>query len=277
MNIDFKSSAWRLKMNHAISLRNQLESIFSKYQTSQPVDVVDSDWDGFRLNVELSVRKSPDAEWGTIIGDIVHNYHSALDSLYFALISHFANTGGKAVTKWDQEHISFPIFDTAENFAKNTKEIKKYNATQVLNDLLSYQPFEYINEFVQEQQIENVLSGHPLKILRDLSNLDKHRGLHVIHFYLYTHVIGLPDGVTLESGTRPLYFPGQARYSLAFVFKGATLQVKPDFVPEFKLGILSGSANPYSSDVMNLLQAIEGKIWHIMHQLEYHFQPDFGV
>jgi len=268
---DFQNSAWRLKINRASTLRTELESIFKDYQATSPIEVIDSDWDGSTLSVSLSVQRAPEAHWGTIVGDIVHNYHSTLDSIYFELISHFASKSQKAFKKWDQEHISFPIFDTLEGFNSNTTQIKKYKAGAILQDLLSYQPFEYINEFVEEHQVQTVLSGHLLKILRELSNLDKHRALHVIHFYLYTHAIGLPAGVRLISGSNPSYFPGQTEYSLSFKFEGATIQSKPHFLPEFKLGIISGFGSPYSNDIENLLRAIEGKILFIIHQLEYHF------
>lgn len=277
MNMDFQSSAWQLKMSRARYLRAELEAIFIQYRTSNPIEIIDSDWDGVTMKVELHVRNSPDPSWGTIVGDIVHNYHSTLDSLYFALITHFAAKIQKPLTRWDQEHISFPIFDTPKSFADKTKEVKKYGAIQILKDLEYYQPFEYLSEYIEEEDAEHVLAGHPLKILRDLSNTDKHRSLHIIHFYLYTHAIGLPSGVTLKAASKPLYFPSQTKYSLSFDFKGASLDRKPDFVPHFNLGVISGIGAPYTSDILDLLQAIEGKISFIIHQLEYHFKPGFGA
>ena len=47
--------------------------------------------------------------------------------------------------------------------------------------------------------------------------------------------------------------------------------------PQFKLGVFSSNSTPHSSDIMNLLHSIERKIFHILNQLEYHFQPGFGL
>ncbi len=274
---EFQNSAWRLKMNRAYNLRAELEAIISEYQTNFPTEIINKDWNGTTLQVELNVRRIPDLAWGTIVGDIIHNYHSALDSLYFALISNFAAIKGKKLNKWAQANISFPIFDDPLLFRKRTKEIEKFGTQKLLEDLSSYQPYEYLNEFVEVEDRAIVLAGNLLHILRDLSNTDKHRSLHVIYFFLDSHAIGLPAGVTLESASRPLYFPGQTKYSLSFDFRGATLEEKPSFIPYFKLGVISGIGTPHSSDILHLLQALEGKVGYIIHQLEYHFQPGFGL
>ena len=274
---EFHNSAWRLKMNRAYYLRVELEALISEYQGNFPTEVIDRDWNGTTLQVELNVRRSPDLAWGTIVGDIIHNYHSALDSLYFALISNFALVKGKTLNKTEKTNISFPIFDDPLLFKEKTREIERYGSQKFQDDLSSYQPFESLNEFVEGEDREIVLAGNLLHILRNLSNTDKHRSLHVIYFFLDSHAIGLPAGVTLESASRPLYFPGQTKYSLSFDFRGATLEEKPSFIPHFKLGVISGTGTPHSSDILHLLRALEGKVGHIIHQLEYHFQPGFGL
>ena len=140
-----------------------------------------------------------------------------------------------------------------------------------------FQPFEYINEFVDAAEIATVTSGHPLHILKKLSDIDKHRSLHIIHCYPHTYAIGLPVGVHLVSSSRSQYFPGQTSHFFDFEFEGASQDNKPSFMPQFKLGVFSSNSTPHSSDIMNLLHSIERKIFHILNQLEYHFQPGFGL
>jgi len=74
-----------------------------------------------------------------------------------------------------------------------------------------------------------------------------------------------------------LGFPGQTSHFFDFEFEGASQDNKPSFMPHFKLGVFSSNSTPHSSDIMNLLHSIERKIFHILNQLEYHFQPGFGL
>ena len=70
---------------------------------------------------------------------------------------------------------------------------------------------------------------------------------------------------------------GQTRHFFDFEFEGASQDNQPSFIPHFKLGVFSGGSTPHSSDIMNLLHSIERKIFHILNQLEYHFQPGLGL
>ena len=114
-------------------------------------------------------------------------------------------------------------------------------------------------------------------VFRAGPDIDKHRSLHIIHCYPYTYAIGLPVGVHLVSSSRSQYFPGQTSHFFDFEFEGASQDNKPSFMPQFKLGVFSSNSTPHSSDIMNLLHSIERKIFHILNQLEYHFQPGFGL
>ena len=274
---EFQNSSWRLKINRAVVLRVELETLISEYLSQFPPEIIDNTWNGRKMKVELRLRKAPDTQWSTLLGDIIHNYRSSLDSLYFSLISYLARARDMELSDDDQRRLAFPIQDTRRGFDKYSFGLSDYGSKLLKDDLSGFQPFEYINEFVDAAEIATVTSGHPLHILKVLSDIDKHRSLHLIHCYPYTYAIGLPVGVHLVSSSRSQYFPGQTSHFFDFEFEGASQDNKPSFMPHFKLGVFSSNSTPHSSDIMNLLHSIERKIFHILNQLEYHFQPGFGL
>ena len=112
--------------------------------------------------------EQPDfARWGTIIGDCLNNLRSALDPLLYDLA--VSESGVRPPPK--EKAIQFPIAESPAAFTRNTRHIEMFSTgTQAAIERL--QPY-------------NRPSGarrHPLLLLNELNNADKHRLLHLAVF-----------------------------------------------------------------------------------------------
>jgi hypothetical protein len=109
----------------------------------------------------------PDAVWGPMIGDVVHNLRSALDHLAWET----ARPGSRHSSAHD---IEFPIFFGHPD--DNPKVRQRLD--RKLNHIRP--EFHAVIERVQPYEARNL--HHPLWLLNRLWNVDKHRTLHVTHF-----------------------------------------------------------------------------------------------
>lgn len=116
------------------------------------------------FTIRMSVRRPCPPDWGVIIGEIVHDVRSALDHTIYQLVIHA--TGDPPA---DDTRTQFPIFIKPTGFdsCRGTmlRGVGQRQATTLIKDL---QPFS---------TGEDSLS--PLWHLNKLSNIDKHRTLHL--------------------------------------------------------------------------------------------------
>jgi hypothetical protein len=146
---------------------------------------------------------------GLLVGDIVHNARSALDHLVHDLAFH--NSGGnlRQPTK-----TQFPIADTPSEFQAQAKRYLQEVASQHRSIIESFQPYHLMDA--------NVGVGeyfHPLAMLRDLSNLDKHR--------LLVPILIPTTGVSLEGPASMSIVSGMVLQMVAQTFAGKLPVAKP--------------------------------------------------
>ena len=98
-------------------------------------------------------------EWGAVIGDCLHNMRSALDHLVYAL-------AGPAASSVRTE---FPIFIDRDKFRSSEPRVLRGVAEAALTIIKWVQPYRWGLR----------ASAHPLWVLHELNNIDKHRLLHV--------------------------------------------------------------------------------------------------
>jgi hypothetical protein len=114
--------------------------------------------------------------WGVIFGDAIHNLRSALDHLVWQLVL----LNGKTPSGANQ----FPICDTGANYwSAGWKDGKKTKSTRE-RDLegVSDAHKTFIDEMQPYRTRIPPSALHALSSLRDLSNHDKHRFLHLTAF-----------------------------------------------------------------------------------------------
>jgi hypothetical protein len=106
-----------------------------------------------------------DDGWSLIVGDAVHNLRGALDHLAWQLAKAFY--GGREPTYDEGPGIQFPIEPVRTKWAGN-----KYRRSMLPADAAKLENFQPFN---RDSTADGMRLPHPLIMLRDLSNADKHR------------------------------------------------------------------------------------------------------
>lgn len=158
---DSPVSDWQLKLDWAEAHFNTLNKSVRKYNDSDSYgfEISDprpiSEPNTFESDLLLKINNQPPIDhWRLMIGDIVHNYRSALD----VLIYQHANNPGSST--------AFPIFVRESAFQNyQSKTLKGLSA-------------EYFTLIEREQPYykwKDSPSSDPLAILAELDNANKHR------------------------------------------------------------------------------------------------------
>jgi hypothetical protein len=113
----------------------------------------------------LEVINPPPLRLSTIVGDLVHNTRSALDHLVWQLV--LTNGGSPG------HHTAFPIYTSQTNFVRNVLPNPKRRGESPL-DGVSAEGHQMIDA-MQPYHRSNQADLHPLAILSQADNIDKHR------------------------------------------------------------------------------------------------------
>ena len=149
---------------------------------------------GDRILGIVDTVEDPPAFFSAILGDAISNLRSALDHIAWQLFKH----GRTPDLKPGQERrVQFPICDTVTEFdAEIGTRIPGIDTTVHESVVRRYQPYSR----------GRLAAGHPFAKLRELSNTDKHRNVHLTFwcasravFEISTH----PAGCLIE-GIHPL-------------------------------------------------------------------------
>jgi hypothetical protein len=144
---------------HAQSLSNDISAaVRGPDNPYRLVPELDLDAGKCSLRVE-KVAEFPRPQWETVVGEIVHNLRSALDQLAYQLA---------LLNRADDDALrgcEFPIFVDRDRFNGGSKGSGVYKmralATRDQHIIESVQPFDF--------------PEHPLWVLQQMSNSDKHR------------------------------------------------------------------------------------------------------
>ncbi len=109
----------------------------------------------------------PPDSWGPLIGDAVANMRAALDHAVWALV---VGDRRDSLSEADARKVQFPIYDDLAAFLKD--RLVQVADQAVIDAVEQCQPYN--------NEDDRMTEGHPLKTLRALSNIDKHRVLHVV-------------------------------------------------------------------------------------------------
>lgn len=159
----------RLKLRRA---KEHAEALHNATATFHWLDAnqirVEVDAEANELLVIASLRERTPREWGPLFGDFIHNLRSALDHLAIALVLRNKPTAHTRRT-------AFPIFERDPRRPNSPAADKEGWRNRVRNmgpeakeAIRAIQPFS--------QPVPTGLTN-TLKVLGDLSNLDKHRGM----------------------------------------------------------------------------------------------------
>jgi hypothetical protein len=144
----------RLKISWANKHFKALQDEVERFLDSHPYGVItELDEKTGKYILRAKINAEPPVEWGLVIGDIAHNLRSALDHLIWQLCL--------LQTSKPHKRAEFPIF----------LEAGRYNATRI-SQLTPRQ--KALIEGLQPYHGSNPAS-HPLWILHEINNADKHR------------------------------------------------------------------------------------------------------
>jgi hypothetical protein len=115
---------------------------------------------GLQTFLESGGPESPPLHFGVIVGDFLHNLRCVLDHLVWQLVE---LNGHKPA-----EHSQFPIFDTPEAYRAKAGRYLRGVAADHRALIETFQPYHRDSD----------PTHHNLAVLRDLSNIDKHRFVH---------------------------------------------------------------------------------------------------
>lgn len=177
---------------HLDTLDVELEA----YWDSDPGKVVRQfDPDDAMVTILSLKSRSPPLRLSIIIGDCIHNLRSCLDHLAWQLVL----AGGSIPTT----RTAFPIFKDAGDYEREVRNGR--TAHRVPERALA------LIETLQPYHRRDDPTIHPLWVLRELSNIDKHRSLHLTAFYLIDSRLRLIDrhGTTrVDVGNLPPLYDG---------------------------------------------------------------------
>jgi hypothetical protein len=156
----------RLKLLRAWKQLGELKADMSLFLDSRPYrPTIQFNPKRQRLSVEVKVDRSVDKMWAVRIGEIVHNFRSPLDHIVWHLAGRPIAPGTKT---------QFPIFESPNGFKdRGIKQFLKNVNSKAIALIRSEQPFEGRDG----QPPEGTRS--PLWHLKELSDIDKHRTVHL--------------------------------------------------------------------------------------------------
>jgi len=150
----------RAKLDRADQHLRTLQHAFDLWvggETYEIVDVIDYDT-GEDILTFRWVTAQPYVEWGLLVGDCVHNLRSALDHLVYALA---VNSSGVDPPP-NARRLQFPIADQKNAFAAERNRKLKGLPEHLVSKIEGCQPYHRFGP-------------NPLTIIREVSNMDKHR------------------------------------------------------------------------------------------------------
>ncbi|MGC5054703.1 hypothetical protein ACLQ2S_24995 [Micromonospora sp. DT48] len=147
-----------------------------------------------RVQWRINILNPVPEDWAYLTGDAVNNMRSALDH---ALAVVARQRLGFSDTDVQKHRLQFPICDTSDSFAAVAKNLVKILPQDLVDQLEKLQPYHGDPDD----------SVHNLAMVRDLSNLDKHRRLTVVAHGVYRSRVTIEppmDVVSLKENTGAL-------------------------------------------------------------------------
>jgi hypothetical protein len=204
---------------HIVDLDNAMRAFFDDSSNCPPMVSTfdeDSGFHIFRVGSVPAQLHEIQVEASLRVGDVVHDLRSALDHLVWQL----SLAGGRGIEPQNALSIQFPIANSAQVFESVRRRALRNVSTDYQDAIESFQPY---HEGAGRPDSYSGPYIHQLTLLRQLSNVDKHR--------LLTTVFGLSSGATI-SIPPALLEPAEVTY-MGFTFTTDLVPVETD--NEFRL------------------------------------------
>jgi len=176
------SAAWWAKLNHAKKHRDELQAAYSAYRALDPVQAVAEPMnDNGEVPYRLLVSAEVPLEISLLIGDILHDLRSALDSIMFAMVT---NEATRKLTDEEKQACQLPICESPAKFKKfcRSRTMTPLLSQRLRDVLRTVQPFYWTEQAKRHgaAQGEAYADSSRLEVrwaIQHLNNIDKHRQL----------------------------------------------------------------------------------------------------
>jgi hypothetical protein len=246
----------RLKLARAQKHLRALDRAVKKFRRERPYEFAFDNIPNDRNKPDFYIRAIvtaappiPDT-WALMTGDVLTNARAALDHAIFPHVSANRPT-------LEPQDIQYPICDRRAQFDNQARRFSR----PVLKHVRASQPYHH-----QEP------GGHPLAVLRDLVNVDKHRNLVIAQYAVGEFTVQpqpffeVLDDVELQDG--PLAVGDVACVAhcrLTGPMKGRLIQLATEVAYSESIS-LPGSDDPL--DLISLLKHVLGPLGSMLDELE---------
>lgn len=229
------------------------------------------------LRIKLTSNVQPEPEISAILGDLIHNLRSAIDSLMFAIVFNLADRKSIEISSEDAKQIYFPILNKSKKL-REQKMIRKVAGKALMDDIRSVQPYCYSNPELKKELNERIVDGHPLSVLNQMSNYDKHRKLNLVFLDLSNWTLGLDeDSKLIETSTTRI---DDRTNIVEMHFKDGSNIETAKFEPIYKVNVDIWKSDWPEPSLFGTVEAIYKKVEYIVGHFSYHldhlFDPNSG-
>lgn len=184
---------WDIKHDRANELLVELRRSIRELKQSGGFAAVTEEW-GKERAVRVVLKTDIPDRLSAIVGDIVHNARSSLDTVALAVCDF--GSGGK-LSEEDERRVQFPITSDPADWKKQSRFRLPCAEKDHLGFMREHQPWYWIEQATVKSpaEKEESVKHHPLSTLQSLSNIDKHRAVHLTALYADVVFAGADDGV----------------------------------------------------------------------------------
>jgi hypothetical protein len=196
----------RLKLERAVLHVEELNRAIQRFRRTQAHKLI-RDFDaetGEDVWWIDGVYDDPPSTWSPLIGDILHNLHSALDHLAWQL----AVRKNYAHALPSEYRATFPIFKNRGRFWRRRRDGQWIGLSGATSLLRFPGDARKLVLAVQPYKDRNRAPDHPLWALHQLSNEDKHKTLHVVQSAMVDSSLQIDE---LEDARIEYFTPIQGR------------------------------------------------------------------
>jgi hypothetical protein len=190
--------SWVAKLDradeHVADLRREIRELLASGDFAAITDPT-----GRERAVRLRIKREIPQRLGVIVGDVIHNTRSALDCL--ALAASEVGKGG-ALDDSEERRVQFPISRDEAEFTRQTDGRRSWLPhirADHLRLIESRQPwYPMTRAGLDSAAVQNAVEHDQLTTLQTLSNIDKHRRIHLTGWYPRDIYAGTPEGITVN-------------------------------------------------------------------------------
>jgi hypothetical protein len=185
---------WVTKLDRARELTAELDREVTAYLARGAISLETRSMAPTEWEFYLQVTRPPPLRWSSLVGDVLHNCRSALDTFACGV---FESTGSLTADQLDR--VQFPITSSVAAYDGHSWFAHRTPPESIERAFRPVQPWAVTDGLdLDEPTRQATIKVDPLSALRDLHNYDKHHTTHLIACAIEVIWGGLPDGVTGE-------------------------------------------------------------------------------